>query len=393
MGKKNKQFWRFENSAENSSEGTLHIYGDIKFYDMGWWNWPDDVIPHQFKNDLAELGDVDTIHVRINSNGGSVFGAYAIMNLLRSHKAKIITYNDGIAASAATLIAMAGDRIVSSIGSVWMIHLPSTSVSGNAKDLQKAIEILDTITDTMADIYHAKTGIDRAEIMRMMNEDKWMTGKEALEMGFVDEVTGLKVEAYLSDNKATAFFNGLAVNLAKVKNKEAFVAMLQPGPQKSPAGNAAPQNTSNAQEPKNEKEEGIIMNLADLKAKHPEIYNAAVNEGVAQATSSEAIAQARAEGAAAERARIQDIDGMSMNVPGMRELAYKAKYETGITAPEFAMEFVKAQAQKGTDHFAAVQADAAAAGEVPPAGAPQNSEEEEAALLAHAEEVAKTIRK
>ena len=396
MGKKNKQFWRFDNSAENSSEGTLHIYGDIKFYDMRWWNWPDDVIPHQFKNDLAELGDVDTIHVRINSNGGSVFGAYAIMNLLRSHKARVITYNDGIAASAATLIAMAGDKIISSIGSVWMIHLPSTEVRGNAHELQKAIEILSTITDTMTDIYHAKTGIEKAKILQMMNEDKWMTGREAQEMGFVDEVTGLKVEAFLSENKATAFLNGLAVNLANVKNKEAFVAMLPPkqvaGAQSNKDTPNNPINTLNNGAGLNPSQrEETVMNLADLKAKHPEIYNAAVNEGITQATSAEAIATARAEGVMAERARIKAIDDMAL--PGMENHTNKAKYETGITAGEFAVELIKVQKQQGVNFLNNAQEDAKDLEGVPANGEPQNSkEQEEQALLAKTGARAKTLR-
>ena len=152
-----RQFWEFTNSTSTGStnEATLYIYGDIMMYDMEWWNWPDDVIPHRFKDELKALGDVNTIHVRINSNGGSVFGAYAIMNLLKTHKATIITYIDGIAASAATLIAMAGDKVVAGLGSIMMIHLPSTSVHGNAEELQKAIEILSTITDSMVDVYHA----------------------------------------------------------------------------------------------------------------------------------------------------------------------------------------------------------------------------------------------
>ena len=114
-----QEFWRFENSLNENKEATLHIYGDIMQHDMQHWNFPDDVVPHRFIKELNALDDVSTIHVRINSNGGSVFGAYAIMNLLKSHSAEIITYNDGIAASAATLIAMAGDKIVSALDSVY----------------------------------------------------------------------------------------------------------------------------------------------------------------------------------------------------------------------------------------------------------------------------------
>jgi len=380
-----ENFWRFENSTSGESEATLYIYGDIALYDMGWWNWPDDVVPNKFKNQLNALGDVDTIHVRINSNGGSVFGAYAIMNLLKSHKAQIITYNDGIAASAATLIAMAGDRIISALGAIWMIHLPATwGIGGNVHELQKAIEILNVITEGMLDIYHARTGIERDTLLQMMNEDTWMSGSDALERGFIDEVSGLQVEAYLNADKTTAFLNKLPISLKDVRNKEAFVAMLPAKTESKPPihqiSNHAPQN----------KKEETVMNLADLKANHPEIYNAAVQEGITQASSSEAITNARTEGVTAERARIQEITNMAL--PGMETLTSSAMFETGITAAEYAMEIIKAQKEKGVNYLNSAKADAEELGNVKAAGAPMDDTAEEEALLAYAGDRAKSLR-
>ena len=352
------QFWRFENSATSNAEATLHIYGDIMQYDMEYWNFPDDVIPHRFRQELNALGDVSKIHVRINSNGGSVFGAYAIMNLLKSHNAKIITYNDGIAASAATLIAMAGDKIVSALGSVWMIHLPLTGVIGNVNELQKAIDVLNTITESMIDIYHARTGIDKTELLKMLNDDTWMTGSQALEKGFVDEVTDLEVVAYLSEDKQTAFFNGLNINLDKVRNKEVLASLLKPTPPRQ------------IQQISNENKEATIMNLEDLKAKYPEIYNQVISEGMQQ-------------GITAERERIQAIDDIALS--GMEELTNKAKYETGITAADFAMELIKAQKQKGINYLNAAKEDAKELDAVPAAMIPQNSKEEADALISYVE--------
>jgi ATP-dependent protease ClpP protease subunit len=355
---------------------------------MEWWNWPDDVIPHRFRQELAALGDVSTIHVRINSNGGSVFGAYAIMNLLKSHTAQIITYNDGIAASAATLIAMAGDKVVSAIGSMWMIHRPSTGLlSGNVDDFAKAIEVLDTITESMVDVYHAKTGIDKEEITQMLNSETWMTGTQAKEKGFADEVAGVQVEAYLNDDKATASFNGLIIDLKDVRNKEAFVAMLPTKVQNKPDGAApaAPVNMSQPEpatgEPTPQNYEEVLMTLEELKAKHPDIHKAAFDEGVAQGVTN---------GAEDERARIQAIDNLAL--PGMDDLTNRAKYETGITAAEFAMEIVSAQKEKGAKFLNDAKADAEDAGAVPPAGAPQDDEAEEKVLLAHSAEHAKNFR-
>ena len=387
MPETNNLFWRFENSASSGNEATLYIYGDIVLYDMEWWNWPDDVIPHRFRQELTDLGDVDTIHVRINSGGGSVFGAYAIMNLLKGHKAHIITYNDGIAASAATLIAMAGDKIVAALGSLWMVHLPETEVRGNVNVLQKGIDILKTITESMIDVYHARTGIEKAEVEKMLNEDTWLTGAQALEKGFVDEVAGLRVEAYLNEDKTSAFFNGLTIDLADVCNKEAFVAMLPTKALHKPDGAApaAPVNMSHpepaAGEPTPQNIEEVIMTLEELKAKYPDIHKAAFDEGAAQGVTN---------GITDERARIQEIDDMAL--PGMETLTNQAKFETGITAGEYAVEIVKAQKKKGADYLSSAQADAAEAGEVPPAGAPQDDAAEESALLAHAAEHAKNLR-
>lgn len=379
MAQANKEtFWRFENNASNNSEATLYIYGDIVTYDLRNWNWPDDVVPNKFKDELKALGDVKLIHVRINSNGGSVFAAYAIMNLLKTHSAKIITYNDGIAASAATIIAMAGDKIVTALGSVWMVHLPSTYAYGNAHDLSKAVNVLNTITQSMIDIYHDKTGIERVELEKMLNDDTWMTGSQALEKGFVDEIAGQEVIAYLSDDRKAAFFNSVSINLDKVPSKDVLVAML---PIKSQTMPDAGQD----------KEEENTMTLADLKAKHPEVYEAAVNEGKAQSNqgvegaTKEALANARNEGikagVEAERNRMKAIDEIAM--PGTEALTNRAKYETHITAEQYAVAIVKAQKEKGANYLNALQADVAELDDVPAAGAPQTDETEETALLAY----------
>jgi len=373
------RFWDFKNSVDTPNEATLYIYGDIMQYDLGWWNWPDDVIPHRFRQELAAIGDdVDTIHVRINSNGGSVFGAYAIMNLLKSHKATIITYNDGIAASAGTIVAMAGDKIVTALGSVWMVHLPAVGAVGNVHDLQKAIDILNVITESMLDIYQNRTGIDRDAMLQMMNDDTWMTGTQAKEKGFADEIAeDIEVVAYLDGDMQAAFFNGLKIDLGKVQNKEVLVAMLGAAPSEpQPKAGATPKNNTgnNGATPKNpinQKEESV-MNLEDLKNNHPDIFNAIFEQGVQ-----------------AERARIQEIDAMAL--PGMDEMTNKAKYETGATAADYAVEIIKAQKVKGFTALTDAKADAKELDGVGNAGASQDGDDEEQALLNYTAEIGKNM--
>jgi hypothetical protein len=328
--------------------------------------------------------------VRINSGGGSVFAAYAIMNLLKSHKAQIITYNDGIAASAATIIAMAGDKIVTALGSVWMVHLPSVVVWDifNVKDLDKLQNRLATIGANMVEIYHHRTGIDKAALEKMLEEETWMTGTEAKEKGFADEVTDAAVDAHLNTDGVTATFNDLVVSLEGVANRAALVAMI--GRAKPGAHGAGPaqtaQNKPAAPAPANNNgkrvNEEVFMNLEELKSKRPEIYKAAFGEGLAEGA---------AQGAASERERIKAIDAMAL--PGLEALTDKAKFETGISAGEYAVEVVKAQKAQGAKFLAAAQEDAKDAGYVPAAGASQNSDEqEETALLNHTGKRAETLR-
>jgi ATP-dependent protease ClpP protease subunit len=353
------QFWRFENSAdnENSDEATLYIYGDIVTYDFGGWNFPDDVVPNKLKDELKALDGMKTIHVRINSNGGSVFAAYAIMNLLKAHKARIITYNDGIAASAATIIAMAGDKIVTALGSVWMIHMPSLTIAGSygADELVRMTGALNTIAQSMADIYRARTGIDEETLVSLMKEETWLTGPQAVEKGFADELAEeMDAVAYLSEDKRTAFFNGINLDLEGERGKK-LLAMLKVETRLA-ANNKL----------ENKESEERIMDLKDLQEKYPAVYEAAVREG-----------------ALAERNRIKEIDGMAL--PGLDELTARAKFETGVSAGELAVEMIKAQKQKGAQHFQAALADAKPLDGVPAASAPAaGGLEEEKALLEYA---------
>ena len=396
------EFWKFENAVDGSNEATLYIYGDIVTYDLGNWNFPDDVVPNKFKDELKALGAVDTIHVRINSGGGSVFGAYAIMNLLKSHSAKIITYNDAIAASAATIIAMAGDKVVSALGSIWMVHLPSVVLWArlDVNDLKKLENRLKTIGANMVEIYHHRTGIDKAELEKMLENETWMTGAEAKEKGFVDEVTDLEVEAVMNTDNLTATFNGLSVSLESVVNRAALVAMLSPAKPGASKGEAvatvpgippalAPVTITNHQI-----HEEDIMNVDELKAKYPDIFKAVFEAGVAKGFAdgeAKGLADGIAQGTAAERERIKEIDAMAL--PGMEDLTNKAKYESFISAKDYAVDIVLNQKQKGAVYMKDAQADAEDAGKVPAGGAPQNNDEqEEKALLAHTAERAKTLR-
>jgi ATP-dependent protease ClpP protease subunit len=159
----------------------LMIYGDI-----GESFWGDSVTASDVKKLLDGMdGDVT---VRINSPGGSVFDGFAIYNLLRAHNGSVTVHVDGLAASAASVIAMAGDEVIMGAASMLMIHDPWTMAVGDSGEMRKTAETLDKIRDSIVDAYASKASdVDREEIARMMAEETWMTATEAQSMGFASK--------------------------------------------------------------------------------------------------------------------------------------------------------------------------------------------------------------
>ena len=139
--------------------------------------------------------DAGTIHLRINSPGGSVFAARAMEQALREHKARIVVHIDGIAASAATFIAMAGDEIVMNKGAMFMIHKAWTWTAGNADDLAKEAGLLAKIDGTLAQTYADRTGKDVETINGWMADETWFTADEAVEYGFADKLAETEARA------------------------------------------------------------------------------------------------------------------------------------------------------------------------------------------------------
>lgn len=173
----NKPWFTLKNQADQPAE--LLIYDVI-----GDWAG---VSARQLVNDLKEL-DNSEITVRINSPGGSVFDGIAIYNALRHHKAHIHVQVEGLAASIASVIAMAGDTVHMAANALMMIHNPFGWVGGDAEELRKVADMLDKTTDVIAQTYAVNSRLEVGEIIRMMNEETWFTASEAQEHGLVDVV-------------------------------------------------------------------------------------------------------------------------------------------------------------------------------------------------------------
>ncbi|WP_017797574.1 head maturation protease, ClpP-related [Oceanobacillus kimchii] len=185
MGAKIKKFWDMKMSADQKS-GDIFIYGDIERY-----QWiEEDTTATTFKDDLDNLGDISTINLYINSPGGSVFEGIAIHNMLKRHKAQVNVYIDALAASIASVIAMAGDTIYMPKNSMLMIHNAWTIVAGNSADLRKQADDLDRISNSSKQSYLEKAGdkLSDEKLQEMLDAETWLSADEAYVYGLCDVV-------------------------------------------------------------------------------------------------------------------------------------------------------------------------------------------------------------
>lgn len=172
--------YRMKSTGDKSAE--ILLYDDIG---SGWLGG---ISAQQFSADLKALGSVRTIDLRINSNGGDVFEGRTIYTRLAEHPANIVVHVDGLAASIASLIAMAGDEIRMADGAMMMIHNAWAVAVGNDADMERMRDLLRTIDSTMVKTYCARTGIAAADCIKMMADETWMTGEEAVAKGFATTV-------------------------------------------------------------------------------------------------------------------------------------------------------------------------------------------------------------
>lgn len=181
-----KKFW---NWIHNEAGGrVLRLEGPID--DESFWG--DEVTPKAFREELnADAGDIT---VWINSPGGNVFAAAEIYTMLRDYPGAVTVKIDAIAASAASVIAMAGNKVLMSPVAMLMIHDPSTIAMGNTKDMEKAIATLNEVKESIINAYAAKSGLSHNRISKLMENETWMNAKKAVELGFADEVLFEAVE-------------------------------------------------------------------------------------------------------------------------------------------------------------------------------------------------------
>jgi len=174
-----RKFWNWV-----TNEGGRSLYLDGVIAEESWYD--DDVTPKQFKNELnSETGDID---IWINSPGGDVFAASQIYNMLMDYKGHVTVKIDGIAASAASVIAMAGESVQMSPVSMMMIHNPMTIAFGSKVEMEKAINMLEEVKESIINAYEIKTGLSRMKLSNLMDGESWFNSNKAIELGFADEI-------------------------------------------------------------------------------------------------------------------------------------------------------------------------------------------------------------
>ena len=180
-----KKFWNWTNQAPTETEPEqriLTLNGTIA--EESWFD--DDITPQLFREELnAGSGDIT---VWINSPGGDCVAAAQIYNMLMDYRGSVTVKIDGIAASAASVIAMAGTKVLVSPVSMLMIHNPATMAMGDAAEMQKAIAMLDEVKESIINAYEIKTGMSRAKLSHLMDAETWMDAHTAVDLGFADEI-------------------------------------------------------------------------------------------------------------------------------------------------------------------------------------------------------------
>lgn len=327
-----KHFWNFQDSTNNGT-AELYIYGPI-VSNASWWD--DSVDAVQFSDDLKALGGKD-VTVHINSPGGDVFAAHAIHNQLIAYAGNVDVIIDGIAASAATIIAMAGARITMPTNSMMMIHNPAMGLDDQytADDLDKYANALRAVRQSIIAAYMKRVSVDQAQIEQMMDAETWLTAQECVDMGLADAIDG-RIKSVLDGNNLIV--NSLKIDITNYKNREGLAHCVNAQDEKKGAEVLS----------KSKLEE--ILNALGLRiddAAEPQPAPAAApTVSAAPAVDANAIAAAAV---AQERQRMADLDAMADGNPAVAAIISTAK-RNGQTADDIrdyvaAVQGVKSAAQ------------------------------------------------
>jgi ATP-dependent Clp protease protease subunit len=200
-----RKFWNFTNDTLENTERTLYIIGTICDDGESWYE--DDVTPKLFKSELNS--GTGNVTLYLDSQGGDTFCAAEIYNALMEYSGKITVKIGAICASAASVIAMAGDEVLMSPTSILMIHNPATVAVGDSEEMTKAAAMLDSVKQSIINAYERKTNLSRRELSKLMDEEKFMDANEAIKLGFADGILYAKSDNLSEQDPVAAIFNKL----------------------------------------------------------------------------------------------------------------------------------------------------------------------------------------
>lgn len=407
--------WKINNSIGNDAE--LIFYGDVvEKIPTQWWTGEkidgNFIELDQFTKDIEELKTKDNITIRINSGGGDFFSGVTIHNLLKSLPAKKKVIIDGIAASAASIIACAGDEVQVYPGSMMMIHQAKNLMCGwfNVDDLTRGINRLNSAKESMTAIYKEKCKKDEAEIEQLIDAETWLVGQRAVDEGFANSVIKnyeTDVEFKIENNGRIVIANGVKHDISAYKNfpkkdlnikEENLIEKITNKVINTLAGKQATTGTEEVKnlveevvespQNKTEREKEMCKNVEELRTAYPDLV------AQVEKTASE---QAKTQASIDERQRIQEIEEVQASI-GDSELVVKAKFgknEEVMNAKELAFLAMKSQQKQGEKYLANLEEDTATSKTddvvtVPNSGS-ANNQTEEAQTAASMCEVFKTV--
>jgi len=333
-----RNFWQFKNLSDNNAE--LYLYGEIVSEEP--WFAEDCVSYGNFVNELKALGDCKDITVYINSGGGDVFAANAIYSQLKKHPANINIEIEGICASAATVIAMAGDTIKAEKNSLIMIHNPSVGLMGyfDESKLEKCKNSVNAVKKSIIEAYLSRIDKTEEELAELMDNETWYTGKEALEEGIIDEVHQNSENGNFLNfaNDRFAVVNNFICDIERFKNFPKEKIKNTEKDREKASREPFFYTDSDTKNQINDKREENIMTLREVKDKYPDIYN-----------------EIGKEAARRERERLKAIDEIAVSLP--KKMVDNAKYEDCISAAELAFNALKANKSAAAETFEDIVSD------------------------------------
>lgn len=352
------KFWDIY--TEENGEGVMTLYGEVcERTPTDWFTGEklegDFITPEGFREDLAAAEGCKNLTVKINSGGGDLYTGIAIYNALKELDAHKTVVVEGLAASAASVIAMAGDEIQVYTGSTMMIHNARTAVIDyvSRSDAEKIVSGLEAADKAIANIYAEKTGLDVDHIRELMDAETWMVGQEAVDEGFADAlIDGSGAQVTYNDEVGSVFFGGIGYGVENHRGAYRVAAKFGAVPIEV-LEKLEPQQAP--EDKKSEPEAAVGQTVADRKPAE----GALTDDIIARVR-----AEAAEEAAKAERARLAAIDEIAPKIAD-RELVHRAKYgDEPMTAEQLAYEAIKQATDAGSSFLAGVYSDAAGSGAV-----------------------------